>query len=50
MANNGLTDGWHDLSDALKQTYAMESHLPSDERDSLKRAYVAIDYALRHRS
>ena len=49
IANNGLTDGWTNLHDALKHTYAMCSDLPSDERDQLKRAYIAIDVALRNR-
>lgn len=49
LANNGLTDGWEILHDALKHTYAMGRDLPPDERDTLKRLYVAVDVALRHR-
>jgi hypothetical protein len=49
LANNGLTDGWEILHDALKHTYAVCNHLPSDERDALKRLYVTIDVALRNR-
>ena len=49
LANNGLTDGWSELRDALKHTYAMCNHLPPDERDTLKGFYVRIDVALRNR-
>jgi hypothetical protein len=49
LSNNGLTDGWEILHDALKHAYAMCSDLPSDERDALKQAYVAIDVAMRDR-
>jgi hypothetical protein len=49
IGNNGLTDGWAELRDALRHTYAMCNHLPPDERDTLKRIYVAIDVALRNR-
>jgi hypothetical protein len=49
LVNNGLTDGWAILHDALKHTYAMCSHLPPDERDALKKLYVTIDVALRNR-
>jgi hypothetical protein len=37
LANNGLTDGWEILRDALKHTYAAGRNLPPDERDTLKR-------------
>ena len=47
--NNGLTDGWTILHDALKHAYVMCTDLPPDERDDLKRAYVAIDVSLRSR-
>ncbi len=47
--NNGLTDGWSQLHDDLKHAYAMCSDLPSEERNKLKEAYVAIDVALRNR-
>ena len=33
----------------LKHTYAAGQTLPPDERDSLKRLYMAIDVALRNR-
>lgn len=47
LANNGLTDGWEMLGDALKHTSCF--HLPADERDTLKRLYVLIDASLRNR-
>ena len=47
--NNGLTDGWNHLHDNLKHAYVMCRDIPSDERDQLKRAYVAIDVALKTR-
>ena len=47
--NNGLTDGWTLLRDSLKHAYAMCTHLPAVERDTLKKVYVDIDYALRNR-
>ena len=49
LANNGLTDGWEGLHDSLKHAYAMCTHLPQSERDTLKKLYVDIDYALRNR-
>jgi hypothetical protein len=49
ISNNGLTDGWVVLHDALKHAYAMCTDLPPDERDALKQAYIAIDVALRNR-
>ena len=49
LANNGLTDGWAILHDALKHTYAAGRDLPPDERDALKKLYVTIDVALRNR-
>jgi hypothetical protein len=49
LANNGLTDGWLNLRDALKHTYAICPHLPGDERETVKRVYVTIDAALRDR-
>lgn len=47
--NNGLTDGWENLRDALRHAYAMCRHLPADERDILKKSYVAIDTAMQDR-
>lgn len=47
--NNGLTDGWAELHDALKRCYASSTSLPSEERESLKALYVAIDVMLRNR-
>lgn len=47
--NNGLTDGWSDLRDALKSAYCFCRHLPPDERDTLKKLYVNIDIGLRDR-
>jgi hypothetical protein len=47
-ANNGLTDGWIALRDALRHVYAACTHLPSDERDVMKRCIVAIDAAMRN--
>lgn len=47
--NNGLTDGWSDLRDALKSAYCFCKHLPPDERDTLKKLYVNIDIGLRNR-
>lgn len=49
IGNNGLTDGWSDLRDALKSAYALCRHLPPDERDLLKKLYVNIDIGLRKR-
>ena len=48
-ANNGLTDGWGALRDALRQAYSMGNHLAVDERDVLKQCFVAIDSAVRSR-
>jgi hypothetical protein len=48
--NNGLTDGWEFLRDALRHAYEMCTHLPQSERDALKKCYVDIDAALRNRS
>jgi|GEM_PF-5035305 hypothetical protein len=48
IGNNGLTDGWIDLHDALKHTYASCIDLPPDERDALKQFYVEIEAALRN--
>ena len=42
-AVNGLTDSWGELFAALRHAYAMCNDLPPDERDAIKRAYVAID-------
>ena len=47
--NNGLTDGWSQLRDDLKHAYAICTDLPSDERDRIKQAYVAVDMAMRDR-
>jgi len=49
IGNNGLTDGWSDLRDALKSAYGLCRHLPPDERDALKKLYVKIDIGLRCR-
>lgn len=49
LGNNGLTDGWSMLHDDLKHTYAAGNNLPADERDTLKKVYVAIDVSLRNR-
>ena len=46
ISNNGLTDGWTILRDALRHTYAFCDHLPLDERELLKTLYVKIDQAL----
>jgi hypothetical protein len=48
LANNGMTDGWADLAAAL---HAMSGrrHLPQEEREQLKRLYVAVDSAVRIR-
>ena len=48
ISNNGLTDGWAMLHDALRHTYGFR-HLPDHEREILKDVYVAIDLALRNR-
>lgn len=47
--NNGLTDGWKTLHETLKHAYSTCIDLPSDERDALKRVYVAIEAELRNR-
>lgn len=49
LANNGLTDGWSDLRDAVKSAYASGRHLPPDERETLKDVLVAIEAALQSR-
>jgi hypothetical protein len=49
ISNNGLTDGWTDLRDAVKSTYTRRADLPFEERDELKRVYIAIDVALQNR-
>jgi uncharacterized membrane-anchored protein len=49
LSNNGLTDGWVELRDALKHAYVMLKDLPCDERDLLKKFYVQIDYSLDNR-
>jgi len=49
LANNGLTDGWAMLHDALKTAYGVHRNLPPDEKDALKQAYIVIDTALRNR-
>ena len=49
IGNNGLTDGWAMLREALKHAYAMCSEIPLAERDALKEAYIEIDMALRDR-
>jgi hypothetical protein len=49
LGNNGLTDGWAMLRDELRHAYAMCPHLPTDERDRLKRTVIGIDAALANR-
>jgi hypothetical protein len=49
ISNNGLTDGWALLHDALKTAYGACRELPPDERDTIKQTYIAIDVALRNR-
>lgn len=49
IGNNGLTDGWAELHDALKRCYAFSKHLPEEERESLKTLYVATEIMLRDR-
>jgi uncharacterized membrane-anchored protein len=49
LSNNGLTDGWAELRDALKHAHVMLKDLPIDERDLLKKFYVQIDYLLADR-
>ena len=46
--NNGLTDGWNQLHDDLKNAYAMCTELPVEERELIKKAYIAIDFELRN--
>ena len=48
-ANNGLTDGWAELRDALRHAYGMAANLPAAERETLKAISVDIDVALCHR-
>ena len=48
LYNNGLTDGWSDLADALRTT-ANSKGLPHEERHTLKRLWVEIDTVLRTR-
>jgi hypothetical protein len=46
LGNNGLTDGWNDLREAVRHTYAMCKGLPEHERDTLKMIIATIDQAL----
>jgi hypothetical protein len=46
--NNGLTDGWHDLCQALR-TASNNTSLPAAERDTLKRLWIDVDTMLRSR-
>ena len=48
LGNNGLTDGWCQLRDALKHAYT-ECSLPQEEREMLKSIYIEIDVAVRNR-
>jgi hypothetical protein len=48
LSNNGLTDGWADLASALRSMSGSRK-LPDQEREQLKRLYVAVDYAVRNR-
>jgi hypothetical protein len=48
LANNGLTDGWAGLADAL-HSLAGSRQLPDAERETLKRLWAEVDYALRNR-
>lgn len=48
ISNNGLTDGWHDLCQALR-TASNDASLPASERDALKRLWLEVDEMLRSR-
>jgi len=48
LRNNGLTDGWEDLCSTL-HSMSGDRGLPPDERDTLKRLWVQVDFALRNR-
>jgi hypothetical protein len=48
LAINGLTDGWEELAVALRHV-STSSALPPDERETLKRLWVDLDFALRNR-
>jgi hypothetical protein len=43
LANNGLTDGWGELREAVRHTYATCKRLPQDELDTLKVIIATID-------
>jgi hypothetical protein len=45
--NNGLTDGWKTLHDALKHACSACIDLPPDERDALKQIHIEIEAVLR---
>jgi hypothetical protein len=45
MGNNGLTDGWQELSKALRHL-AGERQLPDSERETLKKLWVVLDSQL----
>jgi hypothetical protein len=43
--NNGLTDGWADLMDALR-TLSASSYLPPDEQQTVERVLVLVEQAV----
>lgn len=48
LNNNGLTDGWTDLCDAL-HAWGSFRNLPDAERNELKNLWIELDRLLRNR-
>jgi hypothetical protein len=46
LGNNGLTDGWGELRQAVRHTYATCKGLPRDELEALKTIVATIDQRL----
>jgi hypothetical protein len=50
LANNGLTDGWAELRDAVRATWILgPDRLPPEEIAQLQNVERAIDHLLDHR-
>ena len=48
LSNNGLTDGWEGLAEALRHVSTYRQ-LTAQERETLKRLWVELDTILRNR-
>jgi hypothetical protein len=48
ISNNGMTDGWAGLADALRHV-SNYHNLPAHDRETLKRLWVELDTILRNR-